>query len=402
MIKIRAIILFLLACLWALDRSSFADEASGFVPRQAVVLLTNGELLRGKVSLAGDQYFVGVPEGEIRLPVKRVQSVCDTVDDVYLYLARSSMGSLEEHLELASWCLRHELLGYAAKELSAAMALDANHPRIALFARRLELAHAELKKGSAEREPAPVSNSVETEKSELGAVVLDLPEGGVAEFTARLQPLLMNKCAAAGCHGSPTESGFRLIRTVGGRNPTRGQTQQNLISVLQQLDKERPANSPLLTKPLDVTHGGLTSPIFSDQEQAQYDRLVEFANLVGDKPDSPSAEEAGGQKEQFPAGPFPAEMQRPQPAGSPTDMVQGVNPGTEPREAEGQIPLTAEEDFNDTLTDEAMLEAFEANPIRRGAAVDRYTPVDEFDAEIFNRRFFPQSKATVTESPSPE
>lgn len=395
-------ILLLLACILPASGALFAEETTGFVPRQAVVLLTNGELLSGKVSLAGDQYFVWVPEGEIRLPTKRVQRVCDTVDDAYSYLARSSMGSIDDHLGLAAWCLRYELLGYAAKEISAAIALNADHPRIALFARRLELAQTRLKAPSAVSDASTDNLSTETdEPEEIGPVVLDLAEGGVAEFTSRLQPLLINKCAGAGCHGTSTESSFRLIRNVGNRYPTRGQTQQNLIAVLQQIDKEQPQNSPLLLKPLEPAHGGQSGLLFSDQDQAQYERLVEFANLVGDKPLPPVGDKPEEYAAQSPADPFPSEMQRPQPGASPTDAVQSAEPSMDGGTTGNGGPPVGDEEFKD-LTDEAILEAFEASPVQHGAIVERYRPIDEFDAEIFNRRFFPVSPPKSAKLPPAE
>lgn len=422
MIVGRAILLITVV-LGSLCAHAQAEEgAEGIAPQQGVVLLTNGEILQGKVSRAGDQYFVWVPDGEIRLPAKRVQRLCDSLDDAYRYLSQSASGSVDDHLQLVAWCLRYDLLGYAANELRAAMDIAPENPRIALLARRLELAY--------ERPAAKVSepSDADPKGNESGSDVIpgadspadamDLPAGGVAEFTSRLQPLLINKCAGVGCHAQPTESNFQLSRMPGNRNPTRRQTQQNLVEVLRWIDKDQPQNSPLLQKPLDPTHAGLTEPIFTDADQAQYDRLLEFANLAANKPPPSPVEappEIAATSQQ--TDPFPMGIERPLPSGPqagslPTDgagslgtipevpTMQAIerpagdglpgvtSPGGLPTIPQGAAPADEE------LSDEALLEAFETNPLQRGAVVNRFEPVDEFDPEIFNRRYFPTKKTT--------
>jgi len=378
-------------------------------PRQAVILLANGEVLQGKVSRAGDHYFVWVPGGEIRLPVKRVQRLCDTLDDAYVYLSQSGPGSVEGHLELTTWCLRHNLFGYAANELRAAMTLEPSDPRVAVLARRLKLARERAAVESADNIPVATKKTDDSvDERETESTPMQLPEGAVAAFTSKLQPLLINKCAGAGCHGSPTESTFRLSRMLGGRKPTRRQTVQNLVEVLRWINMEQPGNSPLLQKPLQPSHGGMAEPIFTDADRSQYKRLVEFVNLAAKKPTPVQEDEQpGSQLDASQANAFPSEMQRLQRSGdntlgqtSPAD-VQNMRTIDRPLSNNLADPVTEPSGLVDAQPspgagvseDEVLLEAFESNPIQRGTIVERFVPIDAFDPAIFNRRYFRAEKS---------
>ena len=110
-----------------------------FGPRRGVLLLRNGELIEGEVTLAGDRYDVVVPSGEIHVRRSEVQYFGQTM--LECYERRKSMVSpdkVQDHLELAEWCLRHRLYEQAALALADAVHADATHPRIGLLERRLK------------------------------------------------------------------------------------------------------------------------------------------------------------------------------------------------------------------------------------------------------------------------
>ena len=44
-----------------------AAEPFQATPQEGVLLLTNGQIIRGKITHAGDHYYVAFGEGEIRL-----------------------------------------------------------------------------------------------------------------------------------------------------------------------------------------------------------------------------------------------------------------------------------------------------------------------------------------------
>ena len=112
------------------------------VPEQ-LVMLRNGEILRGHVTRQDDHYQVSIGDGELRLRVVDVDLICQTLQEAYqARRARLTLGRAEDHLDLAEWCLRQGLPGEAARELSSALTLDPTNPRIGLVDRRLHEALA--------------------------------------------------------------------------------------------------------------------------------------------------------------------------------------------------------------------------------------------------------------------
>src|SRR5262245_31072061 len=110
-----------------------AEQPLAMGPEDGVVLLRNGQVLRGRIAHTGDQYVVSLTSVEIRLKCDTVEHVCRDLEEGYRRKrADIEHGKVQDRLELAQWCIRHELFGYAARELSDAIAADPRHPRIAL------------------------------------------------------------------------------------------------------------------------------------------------------------------------------------------------------------------------------------------------------------------------------
>ncbi len=161
-----------------------------------MVFLTNGQALVGKVTRAGDYLYVVVPNGEIRLRRQEVELFCRSFDEGY-QLKKSAVprGEITGHLDLADWCVRHHLFGYAAEQLAAARQLDPAHLRIGLIERRLEAARERKIEESTATEAAPNGPSLE----ELDRMIRALPAGVVDQFANTVQPMLLNNCTATGC-----------------------------------------------------------------------------------------------------------------------------------------------------------------------------------------------------------
>ena len=62
------------------------------------------------------------------------------------------------------------------------------------------------------------------------AFAADLPPEVVSEFTRRVQPLVLNRCAAGACHGGPESPEPRLLR----RDPRGGIDRRSTLANLQQ------------------------------------------------------------------------------------------------------------------------------------------------------------------------
>lgn len=99
-------------------------------PQVGVLLLTNGQIIRGKITRGGDHYYVALDDGEIRLKTADVELFCNTLEDGYQRKRLSMLiGDAGEHLDLAQWCIQHKLFGCAARELTEAASLEPHTPK---------------------------------------------------------------------------------------------------------------------------------------------------------------------------------------------------------------------------------------------------------------------------------
>ncbi len=250
---------------------------------EGVVLLRNGQVLHGKVTRTGDHYIVSLSSGEIRLKADAVERVCRDLEEGYQQKhADVEQGKVQDRLELAQWCIRQELFGYAVRELTDAIAADPTHPRIALVERQLELARERRtpQSGGAAKPDATPSND------DLDRLTRGMPPGTVETFSNTIQPLLLNTCTAAGCHGPQSETKLRLLRIPLGKTPSRRLTQRNLHAVLATINRDDPPASPLLTAPI-APHGTAKAAIFTNREVVQYKHLVDWVHRVASDATAP-------------------------------------------------------------------------------------------------------------------
>jgi hypothetical protein len=275
-----ASIILLMAALATAACALWAAEPSPGAPMQAksatsLLVLRNGEVLSGRVSRQGDRYIV-VSEGtEIRLAIPEVDFLCQTIDEAYtVQRNRIVAGRIEDHLNLAEWCLRQQLLGDAAREIAAAMQIDAKNPRVALLDSRLQRAlHPEPLKATAANNNATAPRPVSTD--ELERLVRSLPSSTVETFTSNIQPMLLNYCATAGCHGPSSSSSYTLSRAPLEKIAARRLTERNLYNTLQWIDRESPLDSKLLTAARQP-HGPEHESGDTGVDTAKYQELVNW------------------------------------------------------------------------------------------------------------------------------
>ena len=77
-----------------------------------MVVLRNGEVIEGRISRDEGVYIVDLPNGRIRIRQANVELVCSSLEEGYRRKRASiQVGNVHDHLELAQWCMRHNLLG---------------------------------------------------------------------------------------------------------------------------------------------------------------------------------------------------------------------------------------------------------------------------------------------------
>lgn len=239
----------------AADEVQTASE-NETVARQGILLMRSGKVVEGRILKAGENYTVQQPRGgTMFVPGLLVSLHCENVREAFLKLRENArrQNSAEANCTLARWCISNQLLTDARDELHQALQLDPGSEDARNTLNRLnELLDpqqpAESKKAAApdpyQSAPKPQRFSPEDAES-LGSLTRDQAQ----QFTRRIQPILVNNCAVAGCHGVNSETGFRLQRVIPGGDTSRIASERNLAEVLDQLDYKSPRSSPLLSRP---------------------------------------------------------------------------------------------------------------------------------------------------------
>jgi hypothetical protein len=246
-------------------KSNASQDASA---KERVLLLFNGKIVKGIIRQQATGYVVTLPGGQMVLPFAQVRFEAEDLQDAYLKQRQSlPERSAAARVELARWCLTYALKDEARRELQDALKLDPGSSQARKMLQRLNdqlLATEEL--------PTVVARNGHF--SLLGGVTPGvavetlggLPREAAVDFTLKVQPLLVNRCAAAGCHAAGSDNEFVLQRTKLGKSPPKAHTEQNLAMVLARVDRQQPHRSPLLVKlrgepdaqGVRQPHGGLT------------------------------------------------------------------------------------------------------------------------------------------------
>jgi len=347
------------------------------VAQEQVVVLRNGRVLRGHVTPLGDHFLVGMGEGgEVRVPAAAIEMVCRDLEDAYQRKrADVRYGRIPAHFDLAAWCLRMNLLARAADQILVVFSLDPSHPSLATAVRELDLALSRrgslqgtiVEVGKPATEPAADSpGDSPSTLDEPATVSAELPRGAVEYFTSRVQPLLLNRCAANACHGTGSTLADRtgprlsLQRPLPGRPVSRRLTQQNLAGVLPFVDRSAPAASPLLTAP-SRPHGGLEHALLNDEHADQFAAIAEWLGSLA----------TNRQKQ------IPPTLREPL---SVLSQARGADEAANNARPAHSEPTQPEPDA--TATDAAVRDTASTDE-----AGDEYRPRDPFDPELFNRRW---------------
>ncbi|MHB8969988.1 MAG: hypothetical protein ACYC4N_05985 [Pirellulaceae bacterium] len=327
--------------------------------------MRNGRVLRGEIVRLGDRYTVTFGDkDEAGVPADSVEIHCASLEEAY-QRKRDNLpqpGTTAEHLALADWCLRYELLASAAEQLMMAQRLEPENPALVLFERRLRLA--------AQQNQAPVapvrSSPPLLPQTDLEQFVRNLPDGTVEQFTTAIQPLLVNRCGATACHGPNCKSAFKLSCPSSNRMVSRRFTQHNLHTAMQQVNTANPADSPLLLMATSA-HGTCDHPTLGDSNSAQIQQLVSWLERC-------TANRAP-----------PANLNTPdslllQPGAPQRDSTLQESPATSAERPPGAFGAT--DPPNAAPTTQPV-----APNLLTPAANDRARADDPFDPEIFNRRY---------------
>ena len=226
--------------------------------RPAVLELMDHRVLMGEVRDQGDSFLMKRRAGTLRIPKNSVYRVCVSLDELYA-LKRDEIEKRDpdEHVRLAQWCRRYELLDQAKLELAAALKLEPDHRQARImYDSMVHLSKPRRRTKPRARRDSPTTQSQSALRLTKYRQWVALQSRGTLErFAGRVQMILVNHCGAAACHGSRRKGPLRLYRPSSGVPRSRGTTQKNLRAVFRCIRIEMPEASPLLVKPL-LPQGG--------------------------------------------------------------------------------------------------------------------------------------------------
>ncbi|HEY1064979.1 MAG TPA: hypothetical protein VGE52_02675 [Pirellulales bacterium] len=336
-------------------------DAANLAPEEGLLVLRNGQTLKGRIARAGDRWFVWLPDGEIRVAAKDVELFCRDLHEGYLR-KRSAIAPqrLLDRLQLAEWCLSHQLLDEARQETAAAAAIDPEHPNVKYLQRRLELIVS-----PAEAPPAPIAPAdVGPSGDELDRFAKKLSPETVALFSQTIQPLLVNRCGMGACHGPQSTNRWTLQRIPLSGSPRQRLTQRNLFATFPFVSGPEPSVASLYVK-ASTAHGGAKHPTFGPRDAAALQQLAIWLQYAG--------RDAVGLQ---PLLPFQVA-----PAASITPAAATEN-GASASAAAAGLTTAVTAPIVEELPSPTSAAKTPAAP--DGAP---FTPVDPFDPEIFNRQF---------------
>ncbi len=340
------------------------SSPAGTDSEESILVLLSGEVIKGRVSHLDDRYLVALPTGRIFVPISNVEIICKDLEEAYqLRRSRMGQGQAQDHAVLAQWCQRQGLNARAEEELNVARQLDPDHPIVGLVERRLATSREPLEAADGTTEKETV---LEPTPQQLEDFAAGLPTGTVEAFTRVVQPLLLNRCATAGCHNARSGNDFCLERTRPGVPLGRTSTHRNLLATLKLVDATVPDQCELL-RPKKCPQRLQTEATVSLSRTSQYRFLVAWVTLLAQQQSFASASSSAT------------------PAGPPNTILSGppVAPSLEalPPPVSGTVPESPLKASFDALSGP------EAPTTQKVMPAPPLGATDPFDPEIFNRRY---------------
>ncbi|MDD4269862.1 MAG: hypothetical protein GXY25_22665 [Pirellulaceae bacterium] len=341
-------------------------------PTRAVLVLRNGEVLQGRISQVDDRFRVDLEAGSLFVSAAEVEMCCTSLEEAYrLKASQVGFNQAHDHARLAQWCQHQGLDQQAEHELQITRRLDPTHPLIGLVERRLAAARTERRPSA----PAETRPNSEPSPLQLNEFVAGLPQGTTESFTRVIQPILLNRCATAGCHTSRAENSFKLDRPPTGAPISQRSTQRNLYAVLQLIDRAAPDRSELIS-PQRCPHRIDTDAMLSLSRSGQYRYLVAWVHALAGNPNG--SQPAASAPPATPTGTLTANYLASPQAATPVAAagvaIPSRNPFGPPPETISTTAATARQPTGEIKS--------ATNP--REAVTQ---PADPFDPEVFNRRF---------------
>jgi hypothetical protein len=355
--------------------------------RERLVMLSSGRILSGQVSRNAGGYLVEQPNGRVQVSSEEVLFVVNDLREAY----RKQRDSVKyptpaSHVALANWCISHRLHDEARDELKKSLKSDPENEEARRLLQRLtDTMRASLPPAPTKRVPLKTFDGfLQPDVESLGG----LSRETAMQFTSKIQPLLLNKCGNAGCHGVASSNGFRLVAARIGGNGSRQNTERNLAEAMKQIDFQDVAGSHLLSIAM-TGHGGKGTIFVGPAGHEQYKLLKTWAKRVAEEQQANAAQLAqrpsinGRNQAKNAKRHFATEEVKP--AGFTSSEIDDESrPVTSSTFPPRELPKDTIDPEVDLRQDESSLRSGGSQPPRNAKA--DLKPFDPFDPEIFNRQ----------------
>jgi hypothetical protein len=251
-----------------------------------VLVLFDGRVIGGTIEEGPSGYRLTRRDGfSETIPAAFVRVAADSLEAAYQTMRDSIRAPLpNEHVELAEWCIKQGLYVEAEEQLGEALRLDPNRRDARDLLRTVDSLTRRKPIHAAAEDPR--SRTDDGFEAAAPRTATDLSREAMATFVRRTQPLLLNKCGNASCHGSKTTTEFQLTAARGGTGP-RATTLANLDMILSRINAGSVASSPLLESLSSDAHQRVFSGAAGKAQRTQLEAWLKQAAGVSD---------AGGEK----------------------------------------------------------------------------------------------------------
>jgi hypothetical protein len=257
------------------------------------LLMKNDRVMVGQIERRGENFLIRIAENShVTISKDQVLYVGSSLHDLYQYKLRGMIKpNTGDHFKLTRWCMSTGLLDEAVTHYQQVAHSAGEHPRVKQLAVELKdqlLKVPEFREylglppiGRAAGGPVTLASATvtETQDSQVrhaggGA---PLPPEVVAKFSERVQPILLNRCSQAACHGGQTKTSLRLLEP----HPRFGNqtNSDNLRSVLAFITADGRGEAPLLAY-ANRAHGLQRKPGIEITETQLMKELQDWIQLV--------------------------------------------------------------------------------------------------------------------------
>ena len=240
-----------LAVFWLAGVSIVCAQEEVQPGKTSVLLMKTGRLVSGEIGESAGGYLVKNPTGSMLVPYEDVAFEAKNLHEIYLK-QRSSMKfpTANSHLNLARWCITNELFEEAKDELRDAIRLEPKRSEPQLMLRQLMSVSPTKERMTVQQKIQEKLITKKLENADEATSLTGISREQSAVFVRKIQPIMLNKCGNAKCHGNAATSKFRLTQVTRRYGNHRIYAEKNLAEVMKWIDFHQPSNSPLIVKPI--------------------------------------------------------------------------------------------------------------------------------------------------------